>query len=148
MLKQVSSLYDYCSELQVDHIMNIASKKQIIAPSRLVHCQDIQAGEQPCTPHSCQHAQFIAFSSRCEHALHWGAGPEYLDWCPRDVGFDQQSGWILGPCNELILWIPPHHRYGLHLPRTITNCGVKPTELDLSQFVHGHSWMKCYTPSS
>jgi WD40 repeat protein len=137
------------SKLRVaDHVMVIASRNQIIAASRLVCCQDFQTGKKHHILHSCQHAPFIAFSSRCEHALCWDTGQEDLDWSPRDVKFDQQSGWILGPHNELILWIPPHHRHGLHLPRTITNCGVKPTELDLSQFVHGHSWVKCYTPIS
>jgi hypothetical protein len=110
-----------------------------------------QTGQQYDMLQFCKHAQLIAFSSQCEHALHLGnlfTGLEDLNWSPSDVKFDRKSGWILGPHKELILWIPLQHRRGLHLPRSITNCGVKPTELDLSQFVHGNCWMKCHAPSS
>ncbi len=64
------------------------------------------------------------------------------------VDFTDQSkinnvGWILGSNGELLAWIPPVHRRNLHRPSDIWVVGEHETLLDLSTFVHGHSWSTC-----
>ncbi len=64
------------------------------------------------------------------------------------VNFTDQSvinddGWICGNRRELLMWIPPVHRAHLHRPRNIWVAGEYETRLDLSNFVHGPSWMSC-----
>jgi len=64
------------------------------------------------------------------------------------VNFTDQSvinndGWICGNRCELLMWIPPVHRAHLHRPRNIWVTGKYETRLDLSNFVHGCSWMSC-----
>ena len=64
------------------------------------------------------------------------------------VDFTDQSeindeGWILGSNDELLTWIPPVHRGNLHRPSHIWVVGEHETLLDLSTFVHGHSWSTC-----
>src|SRR6266702_625637 len=64
------------------------------------------------------------------------------------VNFTDQSvinsdGWICGNKRELLMWIPPMHRAHLHRPRNIWVAGEYETRLDLSNFVHGCSWMSC-----
>ena len=69
------------------------------------------------------------------------------------VNFTDQSvigpeGWIHGIEGELLMWIPPLHRPGLHRPSTIWVAGKHKTHLDLSNFVHGCSWTSCARVSS
>ncbi len=68
------------------------------------------------------------------------------------VDFTNQSkinneGWICGSNDELLMWIPPSHRAGLHRPGNIWVSGLVSGEhetcLDLSTFVHGRSWNTC-----
>jgi WD40 repeat protein len=64
------------------------------------------------------------------------------------VDFTNQSkindeGWICGSNNELLMWIPPLHRTGLQRPGNIWVSSEHETCLDLSTFVHGHSWSTC-----
>ncbi|KAH8988070.1 hypothetical protein EDB92DRAFT_1071014 [Lactarius akahatsu] len=64
------------------------------------------------------------------------------------VNFTDQSvidddGWIRSDKHELLMWIPPTHRANLHRPRNIWVAGEHETRLDLSNFVHGHSWTSC-----
>ena len=64
------------------------------------------------------------------------------------VNFTDQSemdidGWICGNKGELLMWIPPLHRTGLYRPCNIWVTGKHTTCLDVSNFVHGHSWMRC-----
>ena len=64
------------------------------------------------------------------------------------VDFTNQSkindeGWICGSNNELLMWIPPLHRAGLHRPGNIWISSKHETLLDLSTFVHGHIWSTC-----
>jgi len=63
------------------------------------------------------------------------------------VGFTDQSkindeGWICSN-DELLMWIPPVHRDGLHRPSNIWVAAEHETRLDISTFVHGHSWSTC-----
>ncbi len=53
------------------------------------------------------------------------------------------EGWMCGSDDELIMWILPLHRANLHLPSHIWVSGKHKTRLDLSTFVHGHSWGTC-----
>ena len=53
------------------------------------------------------------------------------------------EGWICGSNNELLMWIPPLHRSGLHRPSNIWISSEHETCLDLSTFVHGHNWSTC-----
>jgi len=62
-----------------------------------------------------------------------------------DGGADGDAG------GELLIWIPPIHREGgLHLlPTTSTSTSADEhhgTRLDVSDFVHGHSWTTCIDP--
>ncbi|KIM20375.1 hypothetical protein M408DRAFT_138671 [Serendipita vermifera MAFF 305830] len=54
-----------------------------------------------------------------------------------------EDGWILGPKSELLFWVPPGVRSGLH-PLTIPFIlGDDGTQLDLTKFVHGGAWVQC-----
>ncbi len=66
------------------------------------------------------------------------------------VDFSDQSkindeGWILGSNGKLLAWVPPVHRGNLYRPSNIWFVGEHDTLLDLSTFVHGHSWSTCMT---
>ena len=72
----------------------------------------------------------------------------------KDIDFTDDSqvnaeGWICGKNGELLMWILPTHRECLHYPSTIwwASCEHQ-TRLDLSNFVHGHSWATCIDPNS
>jgi WD40 repeat protein len=63
-----------------------------------------------------------------------------------DVDFTDQStindeGWICGSEGELLMWIPSVHRERLHRPSTFWISGTRGTILNLSNFVHGRSWV-------
>jgi hypothetical protein len=52
------------------------------------------------------------------------------------------DGWVVGPNDELLLWIPPD----LHLlwwPRTLMTIPSSYTVLNLSDFKHGPNWTEC-----
>ena len=60
--------------------------------------------------------------------------------------FDIQDGWIIGPNDELLLWVPPANRSGL-LHQRIRVLGLTHiTELDFSNFKCGTEWMQCREP--
>src|SRR6266702_3279592 len=66
----------------------------------------------------------------------------------RHVDFNDHSvindeGWICGSNGELLMWIPRIHRAGLHRPSNIWVAAAYQTRIDLSTFVHGHSWATC-----
>ncbi|KAH9946527.1 hypothetical protein B0H21DRAFT_693525 [Amylocystis lapponica] len=64
------------------------------------------------------------------------------------VDFDDfaylDGGWMKGRHGELLFWVPSHHRQELLWPRNTTVIGVPGAGLDMSHFVHGSSWHKCY----
>jgi len=60
-----------------------------------------------------------------------------------DMSEIDAEGWICGSNDELLMWIPPLHRAGLHRPSNICVAGGHQTRLDLSTFVHGHIWGTC-----
>ncbi|KAJ7660674.1 hypothetical protein DFH06DRAFT_1089189 [Mycena polygramma] len=61
--------------------------------------------------------------------------------------FDFESGWIKNTAGALMFWVPPWLREGLYLPHnTLVICADGTTKLDLSHFVHGTEWTKCFDP--
>ena len=62
--------------------------------------------------------------------------------------FTIRDGWILGPNDELLLWVPPANRSDLLTPSSRSRImGVAhPTELDFSNFKCGMEWMRCREP--
>ena len=60
-----------------------------------------------------------------------------------DHSMINNDGWICGRNEELLMWIPPLHRIGLHHPSNIWVAGQHETRLDLSTFVHGQMWSTC-----
>ncbi|EGN94359.1 hypothetical protein SERLA73DRAFT_162987 [Serpula lacrymans var. lacrymans S7.3] len=56
---------------------------------------------------------------------------------------DDDDGWITGTDGELILWIPPEFREGLHWPGTLFVAQDEMTRLDFTTFAHGTSWVQC-----
>ena len=53
------------------------------------------------------------------------------------------NGWIQGKNSELMLWIPPYYRIGLQRLDSFILMGKQTIRVDLSQFVHGKSWVLC-----
>ena len=53
------------------------------------------------------------------------------------------DGWILGPEGERLLWIPDGNLW--HLPNPALKYTTMPMQLDLSKFVRGEHWTKCYS---
>ncbi|EIN08023.1 tricorn protease domain 2-containing protein, partial [Punctularia strigosozonata HHB-11173 SS5] len=65
-------------------------------------------------------------------------GPETIELKP--------DGWVVGPKDERLLWIPPQHRRDLiQWPCTMVIPSYDMVQLDLSRFAHGTSWQDCYT---
>jgi hypothetical protein len=58
------------------------------------------------------------------------------------------DGWIVGPENEHLIWIPAHYRDRLLTPFCKQIISSDPVVmLDLSHFAHGPSWANCYMKS-
>ncbi|KZV62972.1 WD40 repeat-like protein [Peniophora sp. CONT] len=92
----------------------------------------------------------VPFSSRPEHAL---AHPDLFFPSSTDTSDRRdevkltEEGWVVGPNDTLLLWVPPELRVGLWTPRTIGILGEAPTMLDLSSFAHGTRWIDCWFAS-
>ncbi|KIJ42176.1 hypothetical protein M422DRAFT_171603 [Sphaerobolus stellatus SS14] len=85
----------------------------------------------------------ISFSPNKQHAINLLSLSESIT-CLDSISFNRATGWILGPNNELILWIPFSYRERLWPPRSLVIMGLDTVDLDLSQFVHGPSWTDCW----
>ncbi|KAI0339472.1 WD40 repeat-like protein [Trametopsis cervina] len=57
--------------------------------------------------------------------------------------FDDNSGYMLGPDNELLFWVPPDYRFGFCRTSGRWVTGARWLRLDLSHFTHGEHWMQC-----
>jgi hypothetical protein len=58
------------------------------------------------------------------------------------------DGWITGPRGELLLWIPPQYwSFVFITPRSscLLVIGRTRVMVDLSGFVHGTDWIRCFT---
>ncbi|EMD36334.1 hypothetical protein CERSUDRAFT_95666 [Gelatoporia subvermispora B] len=58
--------------------------------------------------------------------------------------FRLNAGWIKGPRDELVMWAPGDYHRGMLMPRTYVLIGRYRATLDLSRFVHGDQWTRCY----
>jgi WD40 repeat protein len=59
-----------------------------------------------------------------------------------------EDGWVLGPHNELLFWVPKRLRRGFFWPGTIAIMGrVKTTKVDFTDVAHGERWTECFAPS-
>jgi WD40 repeat protein len=56
-----------------------------------------------------------------------------------------EHGWVYGPQSELLFWVPPDNRAGLHWPSNILVIGPPPTRLNLQNFACGSNWTSCHT---
>ena len=60
--------------------------------------------------------------------------------------FKIRDGWILGPNDEPLLWVPPANQSGLLNPTSRVMGLTHITELDFSNFKCGTEWMQCREP--
>lgn len=57
-----------------------------------------------------------------------------------------KSSWVMRAGGELLFWVPPSNRAGLHWPRTTILMGPHtPTILNFLRYQGGTSWAKCRT---
>ncbi|KAJ7654051.1 hypothetical protein DFH06DRAFT_994143 [Mycena polygramma] len=60
---------------------------------------------------------------------------------------DLESGWTKNETGALMFWVPPALRESLYFPPgTLAISARGTTKLDLSRFVHGTEWAKCFDP--
>ena len=92
----------------------------------------------------------ICFSSSPAHALH-DAQSLFIDVSDveedcRDLVYLQDDGWIVGPNEKLLLWVPLSYRsFYFYTPWTNLILPKGGPELDLSMMAHGLNWHQCYT---
>ena len=91
--------------------------------------------------------QHIVSSSQDQAIRLWNTIAEETETSGH-IDFTDQSeindeGWICGSKGELLMWIPPLHRTGLHCPSTLWVSAEHETRLDISDFKHGDSWSTC-----
>ena len=54
------------------------------------------------------------------------------------------DGWIRGPHDQLLLWVPVDKRVPFYNPGTGLVMPRGGIELDLSQMAHGSKWQACF----
>lgn len=64
------------------------------------------------------------------------------DW--RDLVRVEPDGWIVGPKDRLLLWVPLTYRPSLRLLRNTLMIPGGEMELDLSDMAHGDVWQECF----
>ncbi|KAG6327143.1 hypothetical protein ID866_11946 [Astraeus odoratus] len=58
-----------------------------------------------------------------------------------------EDGWIRGPHNQLLLWVPHALQKPFYSMHTILVIPKGCAELDLSSMVaHGYNWQRCFKP--
>ena len=63
-----------------------------------------------------------------------------------DLYLQQDSGWIVGHNDELLLWVPPsYHPFTIHNPQQPRLVISASPMIDLSNIVHCHSWQEWFT---
>ncbi|EIN08629.1 hypothetical protein PUNSTDRAFT_52963 [Punctularia strigosozonata HHB-11173 SS5] len=97
----------------------------------------------------------VVFSHDPAHALRDAhlliPGIANLSQFEADVSVEMRDdGWVVGPKDRLLLWVPPEHRQKLWLPpqRLLIPASWPCTTLDLSDFSHGTRWTECYDPTA
>ena len=72
--------------------------------------------------------------------------PNIMEDCLEDLGYLQDDGWIVGPNNELLLWVPlSYHLFFYYTSWTRLVIPKGTPQLDLSRMAHGSAWCKCYS---
>ncbi|KAG2032308.1 hypothetical protein BDR03DRAFT_926898 [Suillus americanus] len=56
---------------------------------------------------------------------------------------NRDSGWVVGPKDRLLFWVPPASRFAFYNPATALVIPREGPELDLSRMAHGQHWQKC-----
>ena len=59
---------------------------------------------------------------------------------------DKYNGWTTGPNGELIFWVPSEYRSHSMLPPCTLLIGGSKVSFDLTEFVHGVEWTRCWSP--
>jgi hypothetical protein len=101
----------------------------------------------------------ISFSSNSIHALcdtseltegisqdDWSSltdGAFYDDYRSTPFVLNRNSGWVAGPKDRLLFWVPPASRDLFHNSETVIVIPRGCPELDLSRMAHGRHWQKC-----
>ncbi|KAF8500083.1 hypothetical protein BU17DRAFT_59080, partial [Hysterangium stoloniferum] len=63
----------------------------------------------------------------------------------RHISFTlDNEGWIKGPNNRLLFWVPPGSREPFYTPLTKLLIPRTAIELDLRHMAHGNSWQQCH----
>ncbi|KAG6333175.1 hypothetical protein ID866_5912 [Astraeus odoratus] len=90
----------------------------------------------------------IKFSSVASHALK-DAHRLFADM-PNSTGYLNdlvtlsENGWIIGPNDQLLLWVPPTYSSLLYSTWNTLVLPRSGPELDLSEMAHGSAWELCY----
>ncbi|KAF7364761.1 hypothetical protein MVEN_00346000 [Mycena venus] len=74
------------------------------------------------------------------------SSPSILDLSTCPITLPEEESWIRGPNQELIMWVPPEYCSYLQLPPCFMVIASAKVTVDMSRFVHGTEWDKCYTP--
>jgi len=59
-----------------------------------------------------------------------------------------EGGWLVGPRDELVLWVPQEYRTCFGMYPNIKIIGWPNVTADLHNSFHGTEWTKCYAPRS
>ncbi|THH07431.1 hypothetical protein EW146_g9321, partial [Bondarzewia mesenterica] len=89
----------------------------------------------------------MAFSPHKIHAFEASPLFDRIDMTHINNLSMDNDGWIVGPRDELLFWVPPDLRLGLFWPGNTAVIGTPWTKLDLSRFAHGTEWTKCFSDS-
>lgn len=76
-----------------------------------------------------------------EYALEAWNKAIFSPYAPMD-----EKGWILGPNDELLFWVPARMRMHLWRPcmsHSVNAVEGKSVKLKFDKFIHGTSWAKC-----
>lgn len=67
---------------------------------------------------------------------------------PRSTSFSlRDDGWMVGPNNQLLFWVPPASRQAFYSPWNALVIPRGCVELDLSRMAHGSHWQDCRGPT-
>ncbi|KIK33174.1 hypothetical protein CY34DRAFT_100065 [Suillus luteus UH-Slu-Lm8-n1] len=89
----------------------------------------------------------IRFSSSSIHALRNTSelteGASHEGCRSTHFFLNHDSGWVVGPKDRLIFWVPPASRHAFYSPQTALVIPRGGPELDLSRMAHGPHWQQC-----
>ncbi|KAG2068397.1 WD40 repeat-like protein [Suillus decipiens] len=89
----------------------------------------------------------ISFSPNSVHALcnssELTEGASHDDRSSTPFSLNVYSGWVVGPKDRLLFWVPSTSRYLLYSPGISLVIPRGGIELDLSRMAHGQHWKKC-----